>query len=638
MQLTIRRKLIVYVFIPFVLLSVLLLAINALTIRQQVLTTIESNLTQQAQQYAAQVDSALRAVANVAQTTAQVMNAQPNWQDQQFYDILHDTVRNHALVYGAAFAFEPASRPDKSLFSPYVYEVSHFTSETATAQLDIATAYDYTETMYQWWHAPKNAGHGVWTEPYFDEGAGNILMSTFSVPFYHQNEFWGVTTVDIPLPSLPAALGIDALQEGRFFMLSTGGLYLFHEDTDKIMTESILEEASREQRPDLRQLGAAMLASEAGVTQVSNDAGELEWVAYAPIRSADWSLALRLPATVALAPIRTQVWRTTLSLLISSAFLLGLGALLTTRITGRIRRLDHAASELAHGHLLTVDARGNDEISRLATTLNTMAARLFAREERLRSENVRLADDVAIVQQMQRKLLPENSELELDHLDVAVLMEPASEVGGDYYDVLEHEGHLKITIGDVTGHGLDSGLVMLMAQMGVRTLLEHQERDSRAFLTTLNRALYKNINRMRSNKDLTLLLLDYNPTHRGGCLRVSGQHEMLLVFRQDGSIHTIDTLDLGFPLGLTPDIADFVSSVDVHLSTGDGVVLYSDGITEATNPHGDLYGLERLQTIVQTYAHTPAEHISQRISNDLYRHVEGSGIDDDITLVVLKQR
>lgn len=645
MQLTIRKKLIFYVFVPFVLVSLLLLTVNVLTIRRQVLATIESNLSQQAQQYAASVDAALDAVANIANTTARVMNTQPAWQDQQFYDILHASVRSHPLVYGAAFAFDPNSRPDGALFSPYVYEVdttNQATNQVArgvtTAQLDIATAYDYTAPSSQWWHAPKFFGRGVWTEPYFDEGAGNILMSTFSVPFYQQGEFWGVTTVDIPLSSLPTALGIDTLSEERFFMLSAGGLYLFHEDTRKIMNESILEEASREQRPDLRFLGERMLAHEVGVKQVMNDQGETEWVAYAPIASARWSLALRLPAAAALAPVRAQVLRTTLSLLISSGALLALGALLTTRITGRIRRLEHAADELAHGNLLTIAATGGDEISRLATTLNDMAARLHAREALLRSENVRLADDVAIVQQMQRKLLPDSDELTLESLDIAVFMESASEVGGDYYDVLEHDGHLKITIGDVTGHGLDSGLVMLMAQMGVRTLLEHRERDSRAFLTTLNRALYKNINRMRSNKDLTLLLLDYSQTATGGCLRVSGQHETLLVFRANGNIDAVDTLDLGFPLGLTPDISNYVNSVDVALKPGDGVVLYSDGVTEAADAHGNLYGLERLQTIVQQHVNAPADVISTGITDDLYRHIEGSGIDDDITLLVLKQR
>jgi sigma-B regulation protein RsbU (phosphoserine phosphatase) len=638
MKLTIRRKLVLYVFLPFVLLSLLLLTVNVLTIRQQVLATIENNLTQQAQQYAINIDTSLKAVANIAQTKADIMEIQPDWQDAQLYEVLRNSVRNHPLVYGAALAFEPNLRPGGDLFSPYVHEVSHFTNSNETAQRDIATAYNYTDSTHQWWHAPKFFGRGVWTEPYFDEGAGNLLISTFSVPFYRSSSFAGVATVDIPLPSLPAALDIDMLDEEHFFMLSAGGLYLFHEDTRKIMNESILEEASRDQRPDLRQLGERMLAAETGVTQVMNDVGTLEWVAYAPITSAGWSLALRLPAATALAPVRAQMLRTTLILLISSGALLGLGGLLATRMTGRIGRLEHAADKLAHGTLLTIPSEGNDELSRLAKTLNDMATRLHAREEQLRSENVRLADDVAIVQQMQRKLLPAGSELELDHLDIAVLMEPANEVGGDYYDVLEHDGHIKITIGDVTGHGLDSGLVMLMAQMGVRTLLEHRERDNRAFLTTLNRALYKNINRMRSNKDLTLLLLDYHPTTTGGCLQVSGQHETLLVFRADGSIATIDTLDLGFPLGLTPDISDFVNSVDVQLESGDGVVLYSDGITEAANIHGTMYGLERLRTIVSQYAHTPAEHISQHISDDLYRHVDGSGIDDDITLVVLKQR
>jgi len=637
MKLTIRRKLVVYVFIPFVLLSLLLLTVNVVTIRRRVLATVEANLTQQAQQYANNIDAALTAVANIAQTKANIMEIQPNWQDEQFYAILRDSVLSHPLVYGAALAFEPSLRADGQLFSPYVHEVNHFT-QNATAQLDIANAYNYTSTEYQWWHAPKFFGQGVWTEPYFDEGAGNILMSTFSVPFYRDSTFTGVATVDIPLPSLPAALGITTLSDERFFILSAGGLFLFHENTDKIMNESILEVATHDQRPDLQALGERMLANETGVTQVSNDLGETEWIAYAPIDSADWSLALRLPAATALAPVREQMLRTTLSLLISSGALLALGGLTATRMTGRIRRLEHAADKLAHGSLLTIPAEGGDELSRLATTLNDMAARLHAREARLRSENVRLADDVAIVQQIQRRLLPQSDELHLDHLDIAVLMEPASEVGGDYYDVLEHDGHLKITIGDVTGHGLDSGLLMLMTQMGVRTLLEHREHDNRAFLTTLNRALYKNINRMRSNKDLTLLLLDYKTAAAGGHLQVSGQHETLLVFRADGHIDTVDTLDLGFPLGLTPDIGEFVNSVDVQLAPGDGVVLYSDGVTEAANIHGHMYGLERLRTMVQKHAHTPAEYMSQHISDDLYRHVDGSGIDDDITLVVLKQR
>ncbi|HBB31884.1 MAG TPA: serine/threonine protein phosphatase, partial [Cyanobacteria bacterium UBA9273] len=74
--------------------------------------------------------------------------------------------------------------------------------------------------------------------------------------------------------------------------------------------------------------------------------------------------------------------------------------------------------------------------------------------------------------------------------EIAGFMEPASEVGGDYYDVLYHNGTVKIGIGDVTGHGLESGVLMLMVQTAVRTLLEVNETDSKKFLDVLNRTIY----------------------------------------------------------------------------------------------------------------------------------------------------
>jgi sigma-B regulation protein RsbU (phosphoserine phosphatase) len=82
-------------------------------------------------------------------------------------------------------------------------------------------------------------------------------------------------------------------------------------------------------------------------------------------------------------------------------------------------------------------------------------------------------------------------------------MKPADEVGGDYYDVLKEDGVIHIGIGDVTGHGLESGVLMLMTQTVIRTLIEHGETDPVAFVNTLNRTIYKNVHRMRTDKTLT---------------------------------------------------------------------------------------------------------------------------------------
>ena len=93
-------------------------------------------------------------------------------------------------------------------------------------------------------------------------------------------------------------------------------------------------------------------------------------------------------------------------------------------------------------------------------------------------------------------------------------MEPADEVGGDYYDILQQDGKVKIGIGDVTGHGLESGMLMIMVQTATRVLLESNLADPVKFLDILNRSLYKNVQRMKSDKNLTLSILDYEEWNR----------------------------------------------------------------------------------------------------------------------------
>ncbi len=178
----------------------------------------------------------------------------------------------------------------------------------------------------------------------------------------------------------------------------------------------------------------------------------------------------------------------------------------------------------------------------------------------------------------------------IEELDIAGYMEPAEEVGGDYYDALRHNGQLKIGIGDVTGHGLESGVLMLMVQTAVRTLLTSGEKDPVRFMDILNQTLHGNIQRMAVDKSLSLALLDYEQ----GNVKVSGQHEQLMVIRKDGQVELKDTMDLGFPIGLEAGIAQFVNEISIDLQPGDGVVLYSDGFTEAENGAGEFYGLDRL--------------------------------------------
>ncbi|RKZ45454.1 MAG: serine/threonine-protein kinase PknK [Candidatus Parabeggiatoa sp. nov. 3] len=242
---------------------------------------------------------------------------------------------------------------------------------------------------------------------------------------------------------------------------------------------------------------------------------------------------------------------------------------------------------------------------------------ITALNEQLTSENVRMSAELDVSRRLQQMLLPKENELkQIEGLDIAGFMEPASEVGGDYYDVLHQDGRVLIGIGDVTGHGLESGVLALMVQSIVRALMTHNETNLLNFLNTLNRTIYDNVLRMNSDKNLSFALLEL----REKTLFLSGQHEEMIVVR-NGFVERVDTDELGFPIGLEPDINDFIAQRELLLNTGDVVVLYTDGITEAENIEQQLYGLERLCAIVSRHWQDTAEEIVQAVIADVRQYI-----------------
>ncbi len=280
------------------------------------------------------------------------------------------------------------------------------------------------------------------------------------------------------------------------------------------------------------------------------------------------------------------------------------------------------------------------QTAKLFEQISLANAEIQTLNEQLEKENLGMMAELDVTRRLQQMLLPPERELgQVANLDVAGFMEPAEEVGGDYYDVLQYNHQIKFGIGDVTGHGLESGVLMLMLQTAVRTLLTSEEDDPVRFMDILNQTLYLNLQRMKSDKNLTLSLADYvaAPDRQCGRMRLTGQHESVIIVRKGGQVEVKDTVDLGLPLAVVSGIAPFVKEMSIDLAPGDSLVLYSDGVTEAQNEAMQFYGLERLCEVLSQNWDKSAAEVKQAVVADVRRFIGKQKIFDDLTLLVVKQ-
>jgi len=292
------------------------------------------------------------------------------------------------------------------------------------------------------------------------------------------------------------------------------------------------------------------------------------------------------------------------------------------------------------GHKIILDNRDEEgqvvgAFNKIADALSGGNKKITLLKDRLKAENMRMISELDLTRKIQQMLLSKDRELkEVIGLDIAGFMEAAEEAGGDYYDVLQHKGRGKIAMDDVREHGWESGVLMIMVQTAVRTWLADNEPEQVKFLSAINSVIYDNVQRMKLDKNASFALLDYQQ----GMLKLSGQHEEMIVVRCKGCVERFDTIDLGFPIGLDAEIAKFVARTSVQLYSGDVVVLYTDGITEAENMDKLLYGLERLIEVIEINWQRSAAEIRDAVIKDVRSHIGEQKVFDDITLLVLKQK
>lgn len=241
-----------------------------------------------------------------------------------------------------------------------------------------------------------------------------------------------------------------------------------------------------------------------------------------------------------------------------------------------------------------------------------------------------LESELALSQVIQRGLLPQQVP-SIEGMNIAAFSRPAQIVGGDYFDFVDFkDGKHGLVMADVSGHGVSAGMFMSSLQTAFHTLvpeanspLDVLERINRLYIHNINFAIF-----------VTIFFGKYDPQTRILSYANAG-HNSVYLYRV-ATNQEIWLRPTGPAIGLMDGFT--IRREDVRLEPGDILLLYTDGITEAINQQGTLWGEDRLADIIRQNANSSAEQLIQKILQALKDHTDGSPLADDITLMISRVR
>ncbi len=248
----------------------------------------------------------------------------------------------------------------------------------------------------------------------------------------------------------------------------------------------------------------------------------------------------------------------------------------------------------------------------------------------LRAARDALWGEMEVAKRIQTALLPEARRA--GPYQLAARMVPAAEVGGDYYDVVDAgDGRHWLAIGDVSGHGVESGLVMMMTQTSILSLVrEDPSRTPAQVFREVNGVLWQNISRLRSSRYMTLNVVRLEPDG----FTLAGKHQDVLVWRLGHGVETVE--NEGSWVGLAPDLGPIVKDHFVPMGPGDLALFFTDGVTEAPNAAGELFGQERLAAALERIAGRTLESALAALFDEVAAFRAGEP-EDDVTMLLVRK-
>jgi len=638
LYLSIRWKLILSIILPLIIITAVVMGFTLTRIFEFASVSIREQELGELNLYAQGIGAEFEGLSQIATTTANILSLDDDVTGEELYDILASNVENNPLVYGAAVAWEPfAWNDDTRLFSPYVFE-----DGDSLSAIDIgAESYDYTDGNWEWYSGVLEQGQAIWTEPYFDEGAGNVLMTTFSAPIFRDGAFAGVTTVDVRLDALNEDAALQFSDE-NFMILSQSGHFITHYNPDLVMNSTIQDQVAMQNNPEFSTAVERMLAGEFWVSEVNDmflNGGMVEgesWLFYTPVNATGWILSSTLPRSQLTSELWSLMSMAIYGLALMIVLIIALTLYVSSRLSRPIKTLSAAVSDVARGKLDTSIEKiySMDELGRLSVGFNRMLKNLKKQVE-IQSQQTAarqmVEKELQVARETQQALLPsefppfpERREFQLHAVSKA-----ARHVAGDFFDFfLINPRTLVFVIADVSGKGMSAALVMAVTRTIVRNLAENGKTPARILAET-NELLRESHG---GSAFVTIFLGIYN-TNSGRIMYANGGHSPPLLVDRHGNARSVGEAT-GTIVGMLEN--QEYANAEMRLLPGETLLLFTDGITEARSPGGEFYGEGRIRVFLEANHGKSAEALCDTLEKEIC-DFQKMNLADDLTILALRR-
>lgn len=546
--------------------------------------------------------------------------------------ILNNMLKLDSSICGASIALEP------KVYKNLQYYMLYANSDGNNITIDVLDGEKYNYHTMDWYRIPKLLKHGYWSEPYYDAGAGNVIMTTYTqLLFDNHNKMLGVVTADVSLAWFSETiLNYKPYDSSYTFMLCKNAYYLTHRDKDKILNKTIFMTADEMGNSDIDSVGKDMLGLKKGYRLTENN-GVRVFAFYAPVSHIGWSVCTVSTYEDVMADfnkISIIVWR----IAICGFILIFIFSILIIRkLANPLKIFANSAAIIAKGDFNVVlpELKFKDEMYALREAFIDMQTSLRNYMAELKETTItreRIDSELFIAQQIQMGMLPKIGSAfnNYPNIDLAAMLKPAKEVGGDLYDFLIKDDKLFFTIGDVSGKGIPASLLMAVTSCLFRSLSSYMD-DASKILENINKAISSNND---ANMFITLFvgILDL----KTGKLEFSnaGHNPPIIINNNEVGILSVKP---NIAVGILHDKC-FIKE-ELQLNGGDLLFLYTDGLTEAENKTLELYSEDRLISNLKAINnYGDPKYVIEKLEASTIEFVAGNQQSDDLTMLAIQYK